>query len=191
MVMQEKHEQKDPFWNESAKNLLEGLIGFFLEELKTIEQDLREISHELSREKFVLINNFVAIVNGLLEEQTKINPAKLTTLIGENIDWDLLSNTTKINLYRILQESLQNINKYANANFIKVEFKKDKKGNLILNIVDDGEGYDVKKKSKGIGMKNMVDRTHESDGTIEIKSEKDKGTQVLVVVPLEHKTIKV
>ena len=29
MVMQEKHEQKDPFWNESAKNLLEGLIGFF------------------------------------------------------------------------------------------------------------------------------------------------------------------
>jgi len=163
----------------------------YLEELKTIEQDLREISHELSREKFVLINNFVAIVNGLLEEQTKINSAKLTTLIGENIDWDLLSNTTKINLYRILQESLQNINKYANANFIKVEFKKDKKGNLILNIVDDGEGYDVKKKSKGIGMKNMVDRTHESDGTIEIKSEKDKGTQVLVVVPLEHKTIKV
>ena len=53
------------------------------------------------------------------------------------------------------------------------------------------QGYDVKKKSKGIGMKNMVDRTHESDGTIEIKSEKDKGTQVLVVVPLEHKTIKV
>ena len=34
MVMQEKHELKDPFWNESAKNLLEGIIGFFLEEYK-------------------------------------------------------------------------------------------------------------------------------------------------------------
>lgn len=34
MVMQEKAEQKDPFWNESAKNLLEGLIAFFLEEYK-------------------------------------------------------------------------------------------------------------------------------------------------------------
>ena len=32
--MQDKVEQKDPFWNESAKNLLEGLIGFFLEEFK-------------------------------------------------------------------------------------------------------------------------------------------------------------
>ena len=34
MVMQEKAQQKDPFWNNSAKNLLEGLIGFFLEEYK-------------------------------------------------------------------------------------------------------------------------------------------------------------
>lgn len=41
MVMQEKSEQKDPFWNDSAKNLLEGIIGFFLEEykLKNIKRD--------------------------------------------------------------------------------------------------------------------------------------------------------
>ena len=34
MIMQEKVQQKDPFWNNSARNLLEGLIGFFLEEYK-------------------------------------------------------------------------------------------------------------------------------------------------------------
>lgn len=45
MVMQEKHEQKDPFWNESAKNLLEGLIGFFLEEYKL---------HNISRDKITM-----------------------------------------------------------------------------------------------------------------------------------------
>lgn len=162
-----------------------------LEELKTIEQDLREISHELSREKYVLINNFVAIVNNLLEEQAKVNTATLSTKIDANIDWDLLSNTTKINLYRILQESLQNINKYAKASTIKVEFKKDKKGNLILNIADDGIGFEVDKKSKGIGLKNIVTRTHESEGTIEIKSTLNKGTQIKITVPLEHKTIKV
>lgn len=162
-----------------------------LDELKTIEQDLREISHELSREKYVLINNFVAIVNNLLEEQAKVNKASLSTKIDVNIDWDLLSNTTKINLYRILQESLQNINKYAKATSIKVEFKKDKKGNLILNIADDGIGFEVDKKSKGIGLKNIVTRTHESEGTIEIKSALNKGTQVKITVPLEHKSIKV
>ena len=161
-----------------------------LEELKIIEQDLREISHELSREKYVLVNNFVAIVNNLLEEQAKINPAKLNALIGENVDWDLLSNTTKINLYRILQECLQNINKYANAKNIKVEFRKDKKGNLALNITDDGDGFEVDKKSRGIGLKNIVTRTHESDGIIEIKSAPGKGTRITITVPLEHKNIK-
>jgi signal transduction histidine kinase len=162
-----------------------------LEELKIIEQDLREISHELSREKYVLINNFVAIVNNLLDEQIKINNAVLTAMIGENIDWDSLSNTTKINLYRILQECLQNINKYAKAKTIKVEFKKDKKGNLILNIVDDGIGFETQKESKGIGLENIVARTHESEGIIEIKSEKNIGTHIKITVPLEHKLIKV
>jgi len=162
-----------------------------LDELKTIEQDLREISHELSREKYVLINNFLAIVNNLIEEQAKINKASLSAMIGENIDWDLLSNTTKINLYRILQETLQNINKYAKAENIKIEFKKDKKGNLILNIVDDGIGFEVAKKSKGIGLKNIVTRTHESEGIIEIKSAANKGTKITITVPLEHKTIKI
>lgn len=41
----------------------------YLAELKNIEQDIREISHDLNREKYVLINNFVAIVSNLLEEQ--------------------------------------------------------------------------------------------------------------------------
>lgn len=162
-----------------------------LEELKIIEQDLREISHELSREKIVLINNFVAIVNGLLEEQTKVNTAVLTSSIAPDIDWDLISNTTKINLYRILQECLQNINKYAEAKTIKVDFKKDKNGNLFLNIVDDGIGFEVDKKSGGIGMKNIIARAHESDGTIEIKSEKNKGTRIKITVPLDHKSIKI
>lgn len=162
-----------------------------LEELKIIEQDLREISHELSREKYVLINNFVAIVNSLLEDQSKVNTAVLNYKIGVDIDWDLLSNTTKINLYRILQETLQNINKYAKAKNIKVEFKKDKKGNLILNIADDGIGFDVAKKSKGIGLKNIVTRTHESEGTIEIKSFVDKGSQIKITVPLDSKSIKI
>ena len=161
-----------------------------LEELKIIEQDIREISHELSREKFVLINNFVAIVNNLLEEHEAINKAKLTSIMDISIDWDLISNTTKINLYRILQESLQNINKYANANNVKVEFKNDNKGNLILNIADDGIGFDVSKKSGGIGMKNFVSRATESEGTAEITSSNDKGTTIRVIVPIESKSSK-
>ena len=96
----------------------------YLVELKNIEQDIREISHDLSKEKSDLINNFVAIVDNLLEEQKKTFQAKLVSSIDSTIKWDLMSNAIKINLYRVVQESLQNINKYANASNIKIEFKK-------------------------------------------------------------------
>ena len=162
-----------------------------LEDLKIIEQDLREISHELSREKYVLINNFVAILNNLVEDQDKNNKPVLTAFVDDAIDWDKISNTTKINLYRILQECFQNINKYAEAKTIKVEFRKDKKGNLTLTIADDGIGFEVSKKSQGIGLSNIVERIHESKGIIDIYSSKDKGTQIKITVPLEHKSIKV
>lgn len=162
----------------------------YLSELKLIEQDLREISHELSREKTVLINNFLAILNRLFEEQIKINKAELVTLVDEKIDWNLLSNTTKINLYRIVQESLQNCNKYSKAKKITVAFQKDVKGNLILTIFDDGIGFEVNSKSKGIGLTNIVDRVHESLGTIDIISAKNKGTSITITVPIEFKTIK-
>ncbi len=164
----------------------------YLNELQLIEQDLRDISHELNRENLVLINNFVAIINNLLEQQAKINPAKVKSIIAVDIDWDLVPNTSKINLYRILQEALQNINKYAKASTILIHFRKDKKGNLLFNIEDDGVGYDVNsKKSKGIGIKNIVSRTQQCNGIIDIKSEIGKGSKIIITFPLENKTIKI
>lgn len=163
----------------------------YMSELKLIEQDLREISHDLSREKSVLINNFLAILNRLFEEQMKISKSELITIIDDKINWNLLSNTTKINLYRIVQESLQNCNKYSKAKKITVSFNKDVKGNLILTIFDNGVGFEVSSKSKGIGLTNIVDRVQESSGTIDIVSGKNKGTSISITVPLEHKTLKI
>ncbi len=162
----------------------------YLNELKIIEQDLREISHELSRENLVLINNFVAIINNLLEQQSKINNAKINTLISDKIDWEKVSNTIKINLYRILQESLQNINKHAEAKSINIIFNKDPKGNLIFSVEDDGKGYNTNgKKTKGIGVNNIVERVHQCQGKIDIKSQIGKGTKIIITFPLENETI--
>ena len=133
-----------------------------LNELKTIEQDIREISHDLNREKLVLINNFVSIVHNLLEEQKSLHQAEVTYHIDTNINWDKIGNAIKINMYRILQEGLQNINKYASAKNIKVEISGNAE-NVFLKIQDDGIGFDVNKKSKGIGMQNMISRTSDYD----------------------------
>jgi signal transduction histidine kinase len=155
----------------------------YLTELKNIEQDIREISHDLNREKSELINNFVAIVDNLFEDQKKTFKSKLVSNIDSNIKWESMSNANKINLYRIIQESLQNINKYAQANAVKVEFKKEL-DNLFLQISDDGIGFNVNKAKKGIGLQNMLSRINECNGTFEIRSKKGEGTIITVTVPI-------
>lgn len=165
--------------NEATKDRLT-----YLSELKLIEQDIREISHDLNREKYVLINNFVIMVNNLIEEQNNSHSSKVTSNIDNTINWNEIINTTKINLYRILQESFQNINKYAKAKKIKIELL-NHDGNIILSIQDDGIGFDVIKKRKGIGLQNITARTKECKGYFEIISEKNNGTQITITLPIE------
>lgn len=157
----------------------------FIAELKSIEQDIREISHDLSREKHELNNNFVGIFNILIEQQEMVSEAKVDCQMDREILWDKIENNIKINLYRILQESLQNINKYAQAKNIKIEIKKIE-DQLAVTISDDGVGFSVAKKSKGIGLKNIISRTETCNGTIDIKSKINKGTTINIKLPINH-----
>lgn len=158
----------------------------YLSELKNIEQDIREISHDLNREKSELINNFVAIVDNLFEEQRKTFTSKLVSIIDRRIKWELMANSVKINLFRIIQESLQNINKYAKADSITVELKRQE-DDLLLVITDNGVGFNSKTKRKGIGIQNMFSRTKECNGLFNIKSKKGEGTVITVTLPIEQK----
>lgn len=156
----------------------------YLNELKNIEQDIREISHDLNREKYALINNFIAIVNNLLEEQKSSHGPDIKWVIDEGIKWDSIGNTIKINLYRILQESLQNINKYAKAKNIEVEIKV-LANQIVLSVTDDGAGFQIEGKKKGIGLQNMEARAKECDGTLDVKSKVGIGTIIEVEIPIQ------
>lgn len=156
----------------------------YLAELKNIEQDIREISHDLNREKSELINNFVAILNKLFEDQRNTYSSKLITSFDSDVKWELISNIVKINLYRIIQEGLQNCNKYANADIIKVEFK-NVSDSLILTIEDDGVGFSTNRTKNGIGLHNIEYRATECKGTVTIKSAKGEGTILIINIPID------
>ena len=130
----------------------------------------------------------MSIVHNLLEEQKSSHEAEVTYHIDTSINWDKIGNAIKINMYRILQEGLQNINKYARAKNISVEISGNTE-NVYLKINDDGIGFDVNKKSKGIGMQNMISRTNDCQGIIEITSKKDNGTSILITIPIESKQL--
>ena len=158
----------------------------YLTELKNIEEDIREISHDLNREKSELINNFVLILNKLFENQQNTYDSELITSIDPQIKWELVSNAVKINLYRIVQEALQNCNKYANAEKITVEFKSEI-NYLILSIYDDGIGFNAKRTKNGIGLHNIEYRAAECKGSMSIKSVQGEGTLLVVKVPIDQK----
>jgi signal transduction histidine kinase len=100
-------------------------------------------------------------------------------MIDKSILWHLISNENKIHLYRILQECIQNINKYAQASncfvFIFVT-----NSIMTLKIWDDGIGFDSTNVKKGIGLRNIKERTISLNGNIEIISKKGTGTEVIV-----------
>lgn len=154
----------------------------YLQELKVIEQDIREISHDLSKEKSELINNFVAILNKLFEDQKRNFKTNLQVSIDQSINWELVENTKKIHLYRIIQEGLQNCNKYAKANQIDISIKSIE-SNLILLILDDGIGFKVSQTKKGIGLQNITYRTKECNGNLKINSD-SSGTSLEIVFSL-------
>ncbi|MEO8533385.1 MAG: ATP-binding protein [Flavobacterium sp.] len=158
----------------------------YLTELKNIEEDIREISHDLNREKSELINNFVLILNKLFDNQQNTYPSRLITAFDSQIKWELVSNAVKINLYRIVQEALQNCNKYAKAKTITVEFKSEI-NYLILSVFDDGVGFNPERTKNGIGLHNIEYRAKECKGTVKIKSAKGEGTLLLVKIPIDQK----
>ncbi|MBD2446050.1 sensor histidine kinase [Nostoc sp. FACHB-152] len=92
---------------------------------------------------------------------------------------------TEINIavYRIIQESLTNISKYANATEIILELTTTK-NSLYLMIQDNGRGFDIQQNTTGFGLQSMRDRTLALGGDFNINSNPGSGCQITVELPL-------
>jgi len=155
----------------------------YIEELKIIEQEIREISHDLNSEKAAIFNNFVLMVSNFIENQRSVCKAKVNFSMDPTIDWNAIDNMAKINFYRILQEAFQNINKYAEAKNVFVTFAQNN-SKIELKIEDDGIGFNFLKKKKGIGLNNMQTRINSSGGSMTVVSEIGKGALLTFGLPV-------
>lgn len=98
-----------------------------------------------------------------------------------------LPDAVKIGLFRIIQESLTNVARYAQAKNLSVQMKYQN-DDLVLTIRDDGIGFDKTKiaSKKTLGILGMRERTTMMGGSYEIISEPGEGTTVIVKVPVEQ-----
>lgn len=119
--------------------------------------------------------------------------AGISTL-GINFDFEVekgvdpnfnLVSSEGIQIYRIVQEAIQNSLKYAYPSQILVSVSQSK-NDLQLTIKDDGTGFVESEIKAGNGLYNMRKRAEELGGTLAIQSEAGKGTSVTLVLPTKH-----
>lgn len=92
---------------------------------------------------------------------------------------DSIPFKTQLSLYRIVQESISNAIKYAQANHVIVQVSQHQ-NMLNVTIEDDGVGFDTSEVNYGLGIKNIKNRAALIHGAVEILSEKGKGTTINV-----------
>lgn len=95
----------------------------------------------------------------------------------------LLNRDMQLNFYRILQEQLSNIRKYAGATAVGVDVIIHDK-NLKMKISDNGVGFDVGAVKNGIGLANIKRRAELFCGRLELDSRPGKGCRLTVEIPL-------
>ena len=170
----------DTYNSNEGKQAIEARAKY-IAELKIIESDIRKISHDLNTD-FMEGSGFIDILIELIENQATAYKLEYEFDYSDDIDWELVSNKIKINIYRMVQESLQNIYKHANAKTVEISFQR-KKSVICLAISDDGIGFDPNKSKKGIGLKNINSRVKELNGTVSFHSKIDQGTTITVNIP--------
>ena len=88
-------------------------------------------------------------------------------------------------LFRMIQESLQNILKHANATAIEIVFNYQE-ARLTITICDNGAGFDpdsIAKKNGGLGLQNIKSRAALMNGTATVTSTIKQGTTITISIP--------
>ena len=94
-----------------------------------------------------------------------------------------LTSSAETALLRISQEAMHNIHKHAQAKNVNITFS-FMEDMFVMDIADDGLGFEPSKIKNGFGMKTMRDRAEELSGTLTIESEQGIGTAIAVSIPI-------
>ena len=152
-------------------------------EIQNVEKEIRTISHDLSKNFFSDVVNFIVIVKNLFASIENHSDIHFELKVDEKIDWDIVNSNIKMQIYRILQESIHNIQKHANATEVFISMAKFD-NDLKIEIKDNGTGFDIAEKKQGIGLKNIQDRLEQIGGTLTINSTIGKGTIIHLIFPI-------
>ena len=170
-LMKERNE-----WSSNAVDMLNDTI----EKLGETVDDVRRISMNL-RPSMLDDLGLLATIRWFVREYQLLMPNILVSM-KIKISEELISDSLKLTIFRVIQESLNNVAKHAKATNIQIDL--DAETSCVeLNISDDGEGFDVRLKAlgEGFGLRSMRERVKLAKGEFSINSSRAKGTHIQAI----------
>ncbi|QNM84672.1 tetratricopeptide repeat protein [Polaribacter pectinis] len=160
--------------NDTLKDKLIGISTFTSETI----HELRDTIWAMNKSEISVEDLHARILSFV--EKAKIATENMLFEVNYNIDKNAtFSSLEGMNIFRVIQEAINNAIKYAEAS--KVEIKLDKKDNqFIASVIDDGVGFDIKNVDLGNGLSNMEKRMSKINGKVVIVSEIEKGTTIKI-----------
>ncbi|WP_019039453.1 tetratricopeptide repeat-containing sensor histidine kinase [Psychroflexus tropicus] len=158
-------------------------FGKLTDNLMDVEKQIRSLSHELSNTYFDEHKEFGDLIQDLIQKLQLERTHQLS--VDDSVNWSKIASNIKMHTYRILQESIMNIQKHAEAHFVFIKFTLNEEADKIeFTIKDDGKGFKDSKKP-GIGLKNIKSRVEDIKGKISINSKLGSGTKISIFIPIK------
>jgi two-component system, NarL family, sensor kinase len=146
--------------------------------LETSITELRRVAHNMMPE--ALLN--LGLKDALQDFCTELNKVDPTHILFQFVgQFERIDSTLEINVYRIIQELVNNALKHAGAKELVVQMIQEH-DRLCFIVQDNGIGFDTKKifAKKGIGLANVKSRVDLFNGRMEINSAPFKGTEITI-----------
>ncbi len=155
-----------------------------IDKIREVEQEIRSIAYDLDSP---LTDNadFTEVIHTIFTGLEQHSGIRFVLQADTSIDWQSVPVDTKVQLYRILQEALQNIVKYAKAGKVTVDISL-RDSVLWMSVQDDGIGFDPKLARKGLGLRNMRQRAEDLGGTMTVHTAPGQGTSLEFLLPLNN-----
>jgi two-component system sensor histidine kinase DegS len=152
-------------------------------------RDIRKIIYDLLP---MSLNDLglVPTIQRLLSD-VESNYGVKTTFYDDNLDSVYLSKIKQLTIFRIVQETANNMVKYSEAKNFVVNIVANN-GEILMSIFDDGIGFDIDKLgdnkdiNSGFGIYSIIERVELLKGNIDIVSGEAKGTKINIVMPVDE-----
>ncbi len=158
-------------------------LDLVYENINKTYEEVRALSHNLTPPafEFTAINE---IVKDYVEQISR--HSKLEIVVNSNVqsNWSAVDELIQVGIFRISQELINNVIKHAQATRVEISLNLSKEY-VEIKVADNGVGFDVSKKTSGIGVRNIKERVANLKGEIYINSEIGKGTEVMILIPVD------